>query len=137
MNRRSGPIWLAAIFLSGVAVFLIKTEVQKREAHLDALNREILQYQNAINVLKADWSLLDQPGRIAALARRHLDYQPIAPAQMRTLDGIPWRQVPQDQQDEAEQGGRNPVQPAAVPLIPGSENGAGNADPVVTVRALR
>ena len=54
---------------------------------------------DSIQTLKAEWSLLDQPGRLQALVDRHADYfqlQPFASDQVVTIDQIPQKPVEPD-----------------------------------------
>ena len=75
MIRRSIFFWAFIISLTGVSMFLIKHEVQILDAKLNQLHHDILTYQENISILKAEWSYLNQPGRIEGLARRHSDYR--------------------------------------------------------------
>ena len=47
--------------------------------------------RDTIAALRAEWSELDNPARIEALAKRHLPLKPIAPTQFDTLDQLPER----------------------------------------------
>jgi hypothetical protein len=91
MIRRSMVLWVILTSLFGAAMFLIKHEVQVREAWLDTLDREILASQEAIQVLRAEWSYLNQPVRIEALIRRHMDLRPTNTAQIGGIDALPVR----------------------------------------------
>ncbi len=63
--------------------------MQALEDNLFRVNRTILAEQEAIHVLHAEWSYMNQPGRLQALASRHLDLQPTKPSQLGTLAGLP------------------------------------------------
>jgi len=89
MIRRSMVLWVILASLFGAAMFLIKHEVQVREAWLDTLRREILTSQQAIQVLRAEWSYLNQPVRIEALIRRHMDLRPTDTVQIADIDTLP------------------------------------------------
>jgi hypothetical protein len=89
MIRRSLTLWLLMATLAGIGLFLVKGEAQHREEKLRALHREILDTQEAIRVLKAEWSYLNQPERIEELARKYLDLVPLDRVHMRTIDDLP------------------------------------------------
>ena len=91
MMRRSIILWLVLAGCFGVSMFLIKQEVQLREVRLDQLNRELLENQEAIQVLRAEWSYLNQPVRIEALIRRHLELRPTDISQLGVLETLPVR----------------------------------------------
>ena len=64
------------VSLTGVVMFLIKHEVQVLDARLDRLRQDILAHQESALILTAEWSYLNQPARIEALARKHVEYRP-------------------------------------------------------------
>jgi hypothetical protein len=89
MIRRSMVLWVVLASSFGAAMFLIKHEVQVREAWLGTLRQEILASQQSIQVLRAEWSYLNQPVRIEALIRRHMDLRPTETAQIGDIDTLP------------------------------------------------
>ncbi len=82
MIRPGALVWLGAIVLMAITLFLITYQVQSVEKETAALNREAVAQEEAIHVLKAEWSYLNRPERLAALAERHLGLQSVAPAQL-------------------------------------------------------
>ena len=64
------------VSLTGIVMFLIKHEVQVLDARLDRLRQDILAHQESALILTAEWSYLNQPARIEALARKHVEYRP-------------------------------------------------------------
>jgi len=86
-------VWLVLASCIGWAVYQMKYEVQQLEGRLAKVNREILQDQESIQVLKAEWSYLNQPARLAELATRFLQLEPVAPKQMVSLAELP-RRIP-------------------------------------------
>jgi cell division protein FtsL len=98
MIRLGTVLWLAVVASVGFITFTVKREVQELEEQLAKVNREITTDRDEIHVLKADWSFLTQPNRLADLARRHLTLQPIGTAQLgavEQLQGLPMRPDPQ------------------------------------------
>lgn len=61
------------------------------ERELARLNAEIAKEGEAIRVLKAEWSYLNQPERLQALARKHLALAPTNPNQIVVLASLPLR----------------------------------------------
>ena len=76
MFRSSIIVWTLIVSLTGVVMFLIKHEVQVLDARLDRLRQDILAHQESALILTAEWSYLNQPARIEALARKHVEYRP-------------------------------------------------------------
>lgn len=77
MIRLSTFIWLllAGGMLAGL--FHMKYEVQDREAELRTLQREIVEHREAIDILRAEWSHLNNPERLTRLNAQHLRLRPI------------------------------------------------------------
>jgi len=71
-----------------VALFYLKYEVTDLEAELDSLNNAIVSDREAIHVLKAEWSHLNDFGRLKDLADRYLYLEPTDPAQIKRVDEI-------------------------------------------------
>ncbi|MGD9537208.1 MAG: hypothetical protein AB7P52_06365 [Alphaproteobacteria bacterium] len=82
MIRPRALAWIGAIVVVAITLFLISYEVQRVEKEIAALDREATTQEEAIHVLRAEWSYLNRPDRLAALAERHLDLAPVVPAQL-------------------------------------------------------
>jgi hypothetical protein len=89
--RRSTILWFLIAGCLGVALFLVKHEVQRREEALASLHRQILASQEAIHVLEAEWSYLNRPDRLEALVRRHLDLAPFETSRLGAIETLPMR----------------------------------------------
>ena len=63
----------------GVGLYFIKHEVKEQEARLAELNEEIQSNQEAMHVLKAEWSYLNDPARLRALSEKHLAMKVMGP----------------------------------------------------------
>ncbi|MGE5477691.1 MAG: hypothetical protein ACM3Q1_13615 [Bacteroidales bacterium] len=103
----------------GVGLFFIKHEVKEQEARLSELNYEIQSNQEAMHVLKAEWSYLNDPARLRALSEKHLSMKVMGPSQIASLDTLP--------------GG--PVYAAARPAAPAVARAEPAAAPVATAMA--
>ncbi|HEX6980354.1 MAG TPA: energy transducer TonB [Alphaproteobacteria bacterium] len=91
MIRLTTLIWVALASVVGFGLFQLKHKVQELEDELARLNRAVLAEQQAIHVLKAEWSYINQPQRLEALVLRHLDLQPMTPEQLGVLADVPMR----------------------------------------------
>ncbi len=72
----------------GVGLYFVKHEVKEQEAHLADLNRQIQTNQEAIHVLKAEWSFLNDPARLKQLSEKYLDMKVMGPTQVTTLQAL-------------------------------------------------
>ena len=70
----------------GVTLFVVKYQVQDLENQLVGINREISDDRQAIHVLKAEWSHLNEPVRLRRLAERHLGLEAVKARQVGTAD---------------------------------------------------
>ena len=75
----------------GLTLFNVKYQVQDLEHELTILNRKIVEDQQAIHVLRAEWSHLNEPARLRGLAQRHLGLAPMAMEQIATPAGLDMR----------------------------------------------
>ena len=94
MSRLAAILWIFSAAMIAVVLFLLKHEVQSLERELQMVNRQVIADQEAIHVLKAEWSFLNQPARIADLAQRHLQLQPLDTARIIEFDQVPGRPIP-------------------------------------------
>ena len=91
MRRIATPLAIAATLAIAVALFHLKQRVGDFERELNQVNRQIAAHQESIQVLRTEWSYLNQPAMIAELAQRHLGMRPNVPAQLIRLDDLPVR----------------------------------------------
>lgn len=73
----------------GIGLFFVKHDVKEQEARLAELNQEIQANQEAIHVLKAEWSYLNDPTRLRGLSEKFLSMKVMGPSQIATLDSLP------------------------------------------------
>lgn len=84
--------WLFLITTAGYAMFHVSFEVEKLELELSEINRAALDEQEAIHVLRAEWSYLNRPDRLSELSRELLPHlQPPSIQQIMTVDQLPLR----------------------------------------------
>jgi len=84
-----------AAFL-GFSLFMVKYDVQAKEEQLVKIDRQIAIDQEAIHVLKAEWSFLNDPARLREQAERLLAMHPVRLKQLVTYDRIPLADTPSD-----------------------------------------
>jgi hypothetical protein len=91
MIRISAFVWILILGLLGVGLFQVKYNVQSKEAELRNINKRIAANHSAIHVLEAEWSYLNDPNRLADLARRHTDLIPTQATQIKQFSDLPPR----------------------------------------------
>lgn len=97
MFRRIFNVVLVVAMLAGALV----TYSMKRDAELAAetvasLEREIAEERDNLAMLRAEWSMLTQPGRLQAVVEQydeHFQLKPFSPDQIATLGEIPLRPI--------------------------------------------
>lgn len=128
-------VWSCMAAAIGIGLFFIKHEVKEQEARLAELNREIQRNQEAIHVLKAEWSYLNDPARLRQLSEKYLGMKPMAPAQVATLDTLPRDDGPAYAAEPAPS--KAPVVAKAEPVKPAPARTAAKAEPVRTAAPAR
>ncbi|MGD1879384.1 MAG: hypothetical protein ACFB13_18015 [Kiloniellaceae bacterium] len=88
--------WLAAGSVTALILFQIKQEVRVLEEEIAGTQRQILHDQEAVHILKAEWSYLNSPARLAALAEQHLKLVPIPAARIIGFADLPLPGEPDD-----------------------------------------
>lgn len=95
MFGKATLFWLGLAAAAGGTLFKTSYEVQELQERLTAVNRDIVQEQEAIKVLKAEWSYLNDPSRLEATMLRHaLPLQPTTGEQIAAMGQIPLRTTP-------------------------------------------
>ena len=77
MRTSTLSILLSAIAI-GIGLFMVKYRVQDLEIQLVDLNRQIAGDREALQVLRAEWSHLNEPRRLKILANRYLGMAPVS-----------------------------------------------------------
>ncbi len=96
MSAPSAALWAVLIGAMAFGLFQIKLAVQPAEREFARLSRELLASEETLHVLRAEWSYLSQPERLAALAGRHLALAPMTPRQIGGIAALPMRASPND-----------------------------------------
>jgi hypothetical protein len=109
MIRPSTVFWSAAVIVVGYALFQVKYEVMQQETELTRVTKKIGESREAVRVLDAEWSFLNQPARLSELTKRHLNLVPIGTAQLGSIAALPMR------------AGDTPAPAAALPQPPAAQ----------------
>jgi len=88
MIRPSSAAWVVLAVGLCAGLFLVKHQVRGLEAQLSRLNESILDDQQAIHVLRAEWSYLNQPARLDDLGRRLLHLELRDGAGITSIDAL-------------------------------------------------
>ncbi len=91
MIRGMTLLWALLAIIAGVAMFMVKYEVQSLEEDLVRANRQIRADRAQIHVLQAEWAYLNEPGRLRDLAEKHLGLKTVEPTQIISLAALPPR----------------------------------------------
>lgn len=105
--------WLLAGSATALTLFQIKQEVRTLEQEIAETQRGILRDQEAVHVLEAEWSYLNSPARIAALAERHLGLAPIPAERVVGFEDLPLPGAPDDGEDDTPSSQTPPHKPSA------------------------
>ena len=88
MIRIGTFVWLALLTMIGVGLYQVELGVLAKESELRQINRQIDTNRDATHVLEAEWSYLNDPTRLADLARRYTDLAPGTPTQIAGFDRL-------------------------------------------------
>ena len=83
VTRLLWPLLLAGLLFG---LYNLKAEVEAQEKDLARIQRAIEDEREAIQVLRAEWSYLNQPDRLRRLAAHRLDLQPAMQRQLASME---------------------------------------------------
>lgn len=84
-------LWLLLAVFCGTVLFHTSQSVQEGQGKIAALKQKTVTEEEALKILRAEWSYLNQPARLEKLAAGHLDLVPLKGSQFATLQDIPDR----------------------------------------------
>lgn len=96
MLRTFNLILIAAMLVAATITYSIKYDAEKRLAVISKLKRKIDAERDTITLLRADWSLMTQPGRLQNLVgvySKELNLQSIDAVQITSVNDVPERPV--------------------------------------------
>ena len=94
MIRTVSAAGVALLILICFELYNGASRVKSQERDLASLKAAIVREQEAIRVLKAEWSYLNQPERLQTLAREHLPLTPTGASQIVVLASLPLKAGP-------------------------------------------
>lgn len=80
--------WYVCAAIIGIALFGLKYRVNQLENNLDDLNRQIVNTQESMDVLKAEWTYLNQPDHLQTLNDKYLSLRPPQSQQVTTVEEV-------------------------------------------------
>lgn len=89
MIRAISFVSVALLVLVSFELYNGVHRVKAQEQTLASLKTQIAREAEAIRVLKAEWTFLNQPDRLQALARRHLALTPTGASQIVVATSLP------------------------------------------------
>ena len=75
-------------FSSACGMFMLKFLVVNKEAQLAQMHKQIIENNRSTHVLRAEWSNLNNPGRLHVLAKENTSLSPIKQSQIIHWDNI-------------------------------------------------
>ena len=91
MIRTVNFLFIAITGLMCLGLYRVAEAARVATASVDETQRAITREQNALIVLQAEWAHLTQPGRVAALAARHLTLTDKPAVELSSLTSLPRR----------------------------------------------
>lgn len=94
IRRAFNLILLAAMLVVAVVTYGLKRQAEGAADEVARLEREIADERDNLAILRAEWSMLTQPGRLQAVVDQYAEHfrlQPFSPDQIATLGEIPLR----------------------------------------------
>ena len=83
-------LWVTLTCLVGFGMFVMKNQVQNLENELASINCNIEEDVKTIHILKAEWSHLNNPSRLRALATKHISLNQVKAEQIINYSALPF-----------------------------------------------
>ncbi len=84
-------LWCTLTFVVVFGSFILKNRVHDLESELSRINREIQTDAKQIQVLKAQWSQLNNPSRLRKLASEHIVVNNVTAEQIINYSALPFK----------------------------------------------
>jgi hypothetical protein len=111
-------MWLMLTVAVGAALFMLKYKVQDLENELVGKQQQIVRDQSAIRVLQAEWTYLNDPGRLRRLSEEYLDFHAATPQNVSGIDALPFRNGGAPQLDATVRAPETHAEIAAPAFVP-------------------
>lgn len=95
MRRIFNLVLLGMMIVTAVVTYDLKHNAEEASKKVARLHANIAAEREEIALLKTEWSLLSQPGRLQSLIEKyqeHFQLEPFVTSQVATLDEIPVRE---------------------------------------------
>lgn len=86
MKRVTRLLWPLLFAGLVIGLYNLKAQVEDQEKELARIQRAIEDEREAIQVLRAEWSYLNQPERLRRLGAAKLDLQPVVQRQLASIE---------------------------------------------------
>jgi hypothetical protein len=99
MGRIFNLVLLGLMIVGAAVTYNMKYTAETAANHVARLQSDIAKEKAQLQILKAEWSMLDQPARLQAVVDVHNDHfllLPFTPDQLVTLDEVPLKPIPAD-----------------------------------------
>jgi hypothetical protein len=84
-------MWGLVAMVIGISMYLLKYKVQALEEQLISKREQIARNRGAIRVLEAEWTYLNDPGRLRRLSAQYLGFGPAVPQNVVDISTLPMR----------------------------------------------
>jgi hypothetical protein len=82
---------IGVLILAASFVYKIKFDSTLQAETVAKMHGQLRHERDAIALLRAEWTKLDTPARLEALAKRHLTLRPVEPTQFDSFEHLPER----------------------------------------------
>jgi len=96
MGRYFNLVLLIVTIAGAMVTYAMKHRAELAADHVASLRAEIAREKEALTMLRAEWSVLDQPARLQNLVARYADFLKLAPLDVRqiaTLSDVPLKPI--------------------------------------------
>ena len=97
-------ILLATMIVGAIVTYDMKHKAEVAADNVARLQRDVAMEKDSLALLRAEWSMFTQPGRLQGVVEKYADYfqlAPFSPDQVAAIDEIPVRPIGGD--DEAKE----------------------------------
>ena len=105
MFKKADFILIGLVLVVATATYIVKYGAEIEYNNITSLEREIGAEKEAIDILRANWSLLTDPSRIQSLAEQHqeeLNLEILQSKQIINIDQIPLKPLKEPDYNSAE-----------------------------------
>jgi len=93
MIKPAGLVGLVLLAVLAFAVFQVERKVQSLRSELEVINHQIVTDREAIHVLKAEWTYLNNPNRLRTMSDKFLKLEQSNASQYIDIEEIPARPI--------------------------------------------